>query len=137
MKLDPYRQADGAAFTATRADIVAAHGQPHHTARNDVGLNELDYGDVVYRFQDSGRLEEVTARAEALHLGTVAVPFRDLAAFVQSSDDRAFDRAGFLVSPRYGIAFVPAEPCWVTALARHCAEEYATLATLLPELFPA
>jgi hypothetical protein len=26
-------------------------------------------------------------------------------------------------SPRYGIAFVPDEPCWVTALAQHCVAE--------------
>jgi len=47
---------------------------------------------------------------------------------VQSSDDRAFDRAGFLVSPRYGIAFVPEKPCWVTALARHCVQEWMAMA---------
>ena len=35
-----------------------------------VGLNELDYGDVVYRFQDSGRLEEVTLQARVVRLGT-------------------------------------------------------------------
>lgn len=120
MHLQPYQSVSGTPFTATRDDVIRAHGQPRSESRNNVGLTALDYGDVVYRFQDSGRLEEVTARADVLHLGTVAVPFRDLAAFVQSSDSTAFDRAGFLVSPLYGIAFVPGEPCWVTALARHC-----------------
>ena len=128
MHLQPYESVNGVPLTATRGDIIRAHGQPRSESHNNVGLTALDYGDVVYRFQDSGRLEEVTARAEALHLGTVAVPFRDLAAFVQSSDDRAFDRAGFLVSPWYGIAFVPEEPCWVTALARHCVQEWLAMA---------
>ena len=32
----------------------------------------------------------------------------------------AFVRAGFLVSPRFGLAFVPDQPDWVTALAAHC-----------------
>ena len=127
MHLQPCQSVNGTPFTATRDDVIRAHGQPRSESRNCVGLTALDYGDVVYRFQDSGRLEEVTARAEVLHLGTVAVPFRDLAAFVQSSDSTAFDRAGFLVSPLYGIAFVPGEPCWVTALARHCMAEWEAI----------
>ena len=127
MHLQPCQSVNGTPFTATRDDVIRAHGQPRSESRNSVGLTALDYGDVVYRFQDSGRLEEVTARAEVLHLGAVAVPFRDLAAFVQSSDNTAFDRAGFLVSPLYGIAFVPGEPCWVTALARHCMAEWEAI----------
>lgn len=119
---------DGMPFTATRADVIHAHGQPHREMRNPVGLTALDYGAVVYRFQDSGRLEEVTAHTQALHLGHLAVPLRDLAAFVHHHDAAAFERAGFLVSPRYGIAFVPAEPGWVTALARHCLPRWKALA---------
>ena len=127
MHLQPCQSVNGTPFTATRDDVIRAHGQPRSESRNTVGLTALDYGDLVYRFQDSGRLEEVTARAGVLHLGTVAVPFRDLAVFVQSSDSTAFDRAGFLGSPLYGIAFVPGEPCWVTALARHCMAEWVAL----------
>ena len=127
MHLQPYQSVNGVPFTATRSDVTRAHGQPRSESRNSVGLTALDYGNVVYRFQDSGRLEEVTARAEVLHLGAVAVPFRNLATFVQLNDRTAFDRAGFLVSPRYGIAFVPDEPCWVTALAQHCVAEWETI----------
>lgn len=133
MHLEPYIRVDGMPFTATREDVLRAHGQPLSELRNEVGLTALDFGGVVYRFQDSGRLEEVTTRAEVLHLGTLAVPFRDLAAFVRAHDAAAFERAGFLVSPRYGIAFVPGEPCWVTALARHCLGEWEALRPGSPE----
>ena len=34
---------------------------------------------------------------------------------------------GVPFSPRYGIAFVPDEPCWVTALARHCMAEWEAI----------
>lgn len=129
MHLQPYLRVNGMPFTATREDVIRAHGPPRSAARNAVGLTALDYGEVVYRFQDSGRLEEVTARAEVLHLGTVAVPFRDLAAFVRQSDGAAFECAGFLVSPRYGLAFVPGQPCWVTALARHCLPQWEAMGT--------
>lgn len=129
MHLEPFIRVNSIPFTATRDDVIRAHGQPRSESRNSVGLTALDYGDGVYRFQDSGRLEEVTGRAEVLHLGTVAVPFGVLEAFVRAHDAAAFERGGFVVSPRYGIAFVPAEPCWVTALARHCLGAWEALRT--------
>lgn len=129
MHLIPYENVNGMPFTATRADVLRVHGQACSEVRNNVGLTALDYGQMVYRFQDSGRLEEVTARAPVLHLGNVAVAFANLAAFVRANDVEAFERAGFLVSPRYGIAFVPQEPCWVTALARHCLAQWEALRT--------
>lgn len=130
MHLQPYLSVDGVPFTATRRDVVRTHGRPRSEARNDVGLTALDYGHVVYRFQDCGRLEEITARAQALHLGTMAVPVRDLAALVRANDGSVFERAGFLVSSLYGIAFVPAEACWVTALARHCLQQWEGMGDL-------
>lgn len=134
MHLEPYTRVDGLPFTASREDVLRRHGPPLSEERNGVGLTALDYGGMVLRFQDGGRLEEVTARAEVLHLGTVAVPFRDLADFVRANDAAVFDRAGFLVSPLYGIAFVPGEPCWVTALARHCLGEWEALRPALPDM---
>jgi hypothetical protein len=127
MTLDPYVRVDTTPFTATRDDLVRSRGEPRHTSRNDVGLTALDYGDVVFRFQDSGRLEEVTTTSPVVHFGTVAVPFTILEAFVSAQDDAAFRRAGFLVSPRFGLAFDPREPFWVTALARHCIDTWRTL----------
>jgi hypothetical protein len=127
MNLDPYVQVDETSFSVSSADLLRMHGKPWRSARNGVGLNELDYGDVVYRFQDSGRLEEVTLQAEVVTLGNVVVPFTALAAFVRGQDPEAFERAGFLVSPKFGLAFDPAEPFWVTALARHCISEWKAL----------
>ena len=57
----------------------------------------------------------------------VDVPFAGLAAVVQAQDATAFERAGFLVSPRFGLAFVPGQPDWVTALAAHCIETWRAL----------
>ena len=132
MHLEPFIRVNGTPFTASREDVIRAHGQPLSEIRNPVGLSELDYGAVVYRFQDIGRLEEITTRAEVLHLGAVAVPFGALDAFVRAHDGGMFERAGFLVSPRYGIAFVPGEPCWVTALARHCLGAWEALRPRAP-----
>jgi hypothetical protein len=118
---------DDTPFSVSPDDILRTLGQPWRSGRNDVGLNEMDYGDVVYRFQDCGRLEEVTVQAEVVAIGNVVVPFDALAGFVRGQDPEAFERAGFLVSPGYGLAFDPREPFWVTALARHCLAEWEAL----------
>ena len=128
MKLDPFERVDDTPFTISREGVLRERGAPWREARNGVGLNEMDYGDVVYRFQDSGRLEEITLEAEVLSIGNVAIPFASLAAFIRANDAEAFERARFLISPAFGLAFDPAEPYWVTALARHCLPEWRRLA---------
>jgi hypothetical protein len=125
--LRPYEQVDDTPFSASSDDIRRARGHPWRARRNEVGLDEMDYGEVVFRFQDSGRLEEVTLQAEVVRLGNVAVPFDALAGFLRSQDPQLFERAGFLVSPAFGLAFDPAEPFWVTALARHCLPQWEAL----------
>lgn len=127
MKLDPFVQVDDTPFSVSRDDVLRAHGRPWRSVRNGVGLNELDYGDVVYRFQDSGRLEEITLEAAVVTIGNVAVRFETLAGFIRGQDPEAFERAGFLVSPEFGLAFDPTEPFWVTALARHCIPDWKAL----------
>jgi hypothetical protein len=120
MKLDPFVQVDDTLFSVSRNELLRRKGPPLRCTLNDVALEAFDYGSVVYRFQASGRLEEVTTRAPVVHIGGIAIPFRALEGFVNAQDPDVFERAGFLVSPRLGLAFVPAEPDWVTALARHC-----------------
>ena len=127
MKLDPYVQVDATPFTATSAEILRSRGRPWRSGRNGIGLDELDYGDVVFRFQDGGRLEEITLQAEVVSVGKVAVPFAALAAFLRGQDPEVFERAGFLVSPAFGLAFDPGAPYWVTALARHCIPQWRAL----------
>jgi hypothetical protein len=120
MKLDPFISVDGLPFTTTPQQLRQRLGAPLAKTRNAIALTELDYGDAVYRFQDSGRLEEVTKRVDTLHLGPLALPFPALEAFITAQDPDHFERAGFIISPRYGLAFVPTPDRWVTALAAHC-----------------
>ena len=127
MQLDPYVRVDDTLFSVSAAELQRSRGTPWRASRNDVGLNEMDYGDVVFRFQDGGRLEEITLEAEVITLGNVSVPFARLAGFIRAQDPDAFERAGFLVSPAFGLAFDPTEPFWITALARHCIPEWQAL----------
>ena len=125
--LQPFVAFGGMPFDLSVDGLLALLGPPDRCSRNAAGLNAYDYGHSVLRFQDSGRLEEITKRASLLQLGTVVVPFSALPGFVRSQDDEAFERAGFLVSPSFGLAFVPDEPDWVTALARHCLPTWRAL----------
>jgi hypothetical protein len=127
MRLHPYVRVDDIPFSATRARIESERGRPLKAQRNGVGLNELDYGNVVFRFQDNGRLEEVTMRAPVVYIGSVDLPFAALAAFVREEDSMSFERAGFIVSPMFGLAFDPACPNWVTALAVHCIDTWRAM----------
>lgn len=124
MKLEPFVAVDGLGFDLGPAELVQRLGWPSQQSRNAVGLHEYDYDDHILRFQEGGRLEEVTVRAPVLHLGALAIPFGHLASFVRGHDPACFQRAGFLVSPRYGLAFAPSDPPWVTALAPHGVEAW-------------
>jgi hypothetical protein len=127
MHLDPFIRVNDLPFTASKEDVQRLHGTPLKTGRNSVGLNELDYGSVIYRFQDCGRLEEVTLQAAVVIIGRRSIGFDALSFFLRAEDESCFERAGFLVSPRFGIAFDPTEPFWVTALAAHCLDEWRRL----------
>ena len=127
MNLQSFVSVDGTPFTVSEEEIRGALGEPVRTTRSGVGLNELDYETVVFRFQDCGRLEEITAQASVVDLGTVAVPFAALQNFVRNQDPLSFERVGFLISPRFGLAFAPECPAWVTALAPHCIESWRAL----------
>jgi hypothetical protein len=95
MRLDPYLSFAGYAFSLRQDDLLKQRGRPMKAGRNEVGLNEMDYGDVVLRFQDGGRLEEITAATPVLHLGTVAIPFDNLRPFVLAHDAQVFWRPVF------------------------------------------
>ncbi|MGM9485919.1 hypothetical protein [Ideonella sp. YS5] len=127
MRIDPFVSVDGTSFAVSPEELVRAFGVPLRQARNAVELEEFDYGDTVFRFQRSGRLEEVTTRVEVLHLGPLAIPFGAIEPFIRSHDPSMFERGGFIVSPRFGLAFAPTGGRWVTALAAHCLDEWRSL----------
>ena len=62
-----------------------------------------------------------------LAIGVVVLVALDIPAKAERSAGAAVGRAGFVVSPRFGLAFDPGEPSWVTALARHCLPQWEAL----------
>ncbi|MEK8051232.1 hypothetical protein AACH10_13360 [Ideonella sp. DXS22W] len=125
MDLLPYVHFGDTPFSTTEVQLIARRGTPRSRQLLPIGLLELDHGDVVHRFQTStGRLEEITRPAPLLWLNGQMLLFPQLGAHVRAHDATAFERGGFLVSPRYGLAFVPGQPSWVTALAVHCIDTW-------------
>ena len=120
MHVIPYLLVDQLPFMASHDQVRHYYGKPLSIERLEIGLQALDYGSWVARFQHNGRLEEITKRAPELFLFGQRVPFAGLETFVRQRDAGVFVRSGFVVSPRFGLAFVPGEPDWVTALAAHC-----------------
>jgi hypothetical protein len=118
MKLEPFVRVNGIAFSASREDVIQAHGTPHHEESTASGLTLVDFGETLYRFLGNGQLDEISAQSRVLSMGQVVVPFQNLAGFVRQQDSGSFDRLGFLVSPRYGLAFIPYKRYWITALSR-------------------
>jgi hypothetical protein len=127
VKLTPYVQVDDVPFTATPGELLSRKGKPALTGRNGVGLEEMGYGDSVFRFKESGRLEEVTQQTSVIQLPHAAVPLKFLGRFMREQDPASFERGGFIVSPKFGFAFAPESPGWVTALAEHCIETWRAL----------
>lgn len=114
MKASRFPQPGSIAFGIDPGVLVKLIGQPHSERINHAGWMELDYVTTVYRFDASSTLVEITVDAPTLELDSHLVPFSYLSSYLQEHDQSAFQAAGFLVSPRFCIAFDPQFPFWVT-----------------------
>lgn len=123
MKIEPFTALGNVAFGSDQASVVKCLGEPQRTSTNRIGEAELHYPHMVVRLAKQ-RVVEATADAKAVQISGADVPFQTLSAFVRTHDSDAFERVGFVVSPRYGIAFDPAFPCWVTAFPRERLESW-------------
>jgi hypothetical protein len=115
VKVSPFTQVGSITFGIDPGALVGLIGQPRSERVNHVGQMEFDYGSTVYRFDATSTLVEITADAPTLDLDGHLVPFSYLPSYLQEHDQSAFERLGFLVSPRFGIAADTHFPSWVTA----------------------
>lgn len=115
MRFSPFTKVGDITFGTDAGTLAGLIGQPRAQRVNRDGLMEFDYGSVVYRFDETSTLVEITADSPAIQLDSHQVPFACLASCIREHDQSAFERYGFLVSPRFGIAHDPDFPSWVTA----------------------
>jgi len=115
MRIEPYKRVDAIEFGASRDLVVASLGKPMREGRTRKGMVELEYPSGFYRFNANSLLAEISVDTPVVELDTMSVPFKNLGAFLRNQDHETFEAMGFIVSPKYGIAFDPHDASWVTA----------------------
>jgi hypothetical protein len=127
MHLVPFEQLDDLPFSLTAEAVRARLGTPRRAGRNNVELDEMDYGGVVFRFQDNGRLEEISCARRCC----IWAPWRCRS----PTCPRLSGPRMRLVRTR-GLSGQPAlrpglragqRGAWITALARHCLPQWEAL----------
>ena len=116
MKVIPYQSVNAIEFLATKSSVLSRLGQPAKQGLSRTGNIELNYKQITFRFsQKTLEFIEATANAPVIFLENVAVEFEVLQRFLEAHDPTSFSVVGFYVSPRFGIAFDPNQPSFVTA----------------------
>jgi hypothetical protein len=115
VKVSPFTQVGSITFGIDPGTLAGLIGQPRSQRVMRAGQMEVDYGSTVYRFDAASTLVEITADAPTLELDGHLIPFAFLSSYIREHDQSVFERVGFLVSPRFGIAHDPEFPSWVTA----------------------
>ena len=127
MKIIPYEHVSGVAFGASPKKASAIFGKPEQTARRtDDRRLEVVFPSLVCRFDARSRLVEVTASSDSFEIQGCrirpnkgrTVAFSQLGFAVGKLDPASFIVNGFIVSPRFGIAFDPDQPNCVTAFSK-------------------
>lgn len=119
MKINPYFAANEVAFGSAQSTVITRFGQPLCVGNSYLGDIEFEYRNATFRFcPESQELIEVTADSPILFLENLAVRYEVLLEFLRENDEGLFERIGFFVSPKYGIAFDPDHPSYVSAFPK-------------------
>ena len=116
MKIEPYKRINAIELNLKESELLESLGDPKKIAKNSIGLVEYDFNSQIFRFDSSGELNEVTVYSENVEIEGLSIPFDKLVLFVKKCDCNLFEKFGFIVSPKYGLAFDPEFFAWVTVL---------------------
>ena len=117
MNIEPYISVDGISFDYSKDKVVTLLGEPTRIKTNRLKLEEYDYQSQVFRFNQQSQMQEVTIHAEKLKISGECFEFGELENLLKQRDVETFDCYGFLVSPKFGIAFDPTHNPWVTVFS--------------------
>jgi hypothetical protein len=112
----PFEHLDNIELTVREAEIKLRIGLPCTVRNNEADLIEYDFDKYIFRFDMEGNLSEVTANCKVLEYKSQKITFKELSKFISVNDIQAFEKYGFIVSPKYGVAFDPEFEPWVTFL---------------------
>ncbi|EHK5111995.1 hypothetical protein I2702_004822 [Vibrio parahaemolyticus] len=118
MAIVPFLEIDGISLDTSSRAVMEIKGHPNSIKTNSLGLTEIDFGSCVYRFDKEDRLYEVTLNTPSIKLAGVSVTFEQLGKYVKQTDNNWFDKYGFIVSPKFGVAFDPEHSPFLTVLTK-------------------
>jgi hypothetical protein len=127
MRVIPYISIADIPFGCTEEVVISTCGVPHRREIDRLERLELVYESQTFRLAgDTGKLVEVTACSEYFEIDNCKMPnskrnevaFVELGYAVARLDQDSFLAHGFFVSPRFGIAFDPHFPPYLTIFAR-------------------
>ncbi len=115
MRLAAYKSVGLANFGIGRGELESLLGAPEKVGKSRIWATELRYSAGVYRFDRDDKLREISVDVPEFEIDGESVLFETLRFFLEKHDKEFFERVGFLVSPRFGLAFDQHFPSWVTA----------------------
>lgn len=140
MHLTPYIEVTGVPFGAAETLVLSNLGAAHRRTVDYLGRLELAFEARAFRFSaQTGLFVEATLCSEYFQIDGCALPgakggeaaFVELGFTVAKLDADSFERNGFIVSPRFGVAFDPHHAPFLTAFARSELPEWSNGAALL------
>lgn len=119
MKIIPFKKVIDVSFGDSKVDIISKHGKAERESENSVESKELVYSDKIFRFRhEAETLHEVTLNSEYFDLDGREIGFAGLGFFIAKNDTSSFKTNGFLVSPKYGLAFDPHDKYFLTVFCQ-------------------
>lgn len=125
MRILPYTNIDQVSFGSSEETVVSILGSKFTRKANEIGQVELAYENSTFRFlKVENILVEVTVNSEYFQIDDYClsagseIAFVELGYFVAKFDQDSFEAQGFIVSPKFGIAFDPHFPSWLTVFSK-------------------
>lgn len=115
MKVAAYKSVGVVKFDIGRSELISLLGVPENEGPSRIWAIELRYPAGVYRFNFHDKLREISVDSAELEIDYESVLFENLLGFLKQRDSEIFERVGFKVSPKFGLAFDPSFSSWVTA----------------------
>ena len=119
MIIHPHKSVGDFPFGAPRATLLKT-GTPLRERLNRIGELELDYGKIVYRFEQDRFVEATFPLPAVLEVDDQRVEGCSLIAFLKKNDPCFREAQGFAIAPSFGLAVDLDEDDpnrWTTAFA--------------------
>ncbi len=125
MNFEPYSNINNVFLESTTEEVVSVCGAALKQIKSRLGKIELVYPNLIVRFNMAGtHVQEISFSSEYLKINGFELSFAELGYFIGKNDADSLQSSGFIVSPKYGLAFDPCDKFWITAFLRADLKEW-------------